>query len=269
MPLVNALLCRYAGGYHQVEDGASIAAHGRYEGFLTLGAVQSTDEVDRIAAAYFARYADPAVTTTDGVEPAGSGDAPFADWSVADYVTAPNEAGVAASLRVLSLAVTEDDEGNPIYTPELDTLGEVYEQQLQRWLASMANGTLNGSIATATPASTPIGGAGGAPPMLVLPPFAQGGESPVTLGSSGEWESDVGFRLVTVVARVRVAGTTATVVSIRRNNVEVGTVIVAAGAKRGVGSFATAFAPDSDVLSAVVTTAGTGAKGLVVMPRGV
>jgi hypothetical protein len=266
--LVNALLVRWANGYHETEDAASIAEHGRYEGFLSLGAVQSTDEVERIAAAYFARFAAPTVTTTVGVEPTGADDVPFADWSVADYVTAPNEDGDATSLRVLSLAVTEDDEGNPIYTPELDSLGELYEQQLERWLSRMANGTLGGSSASASPgAMTSTGQAIGGGARPYLPPFSQGGG--VTVGASGEWESAAGYRLVLVVARVREVGSTDTVVSIRRNDVHLGYVTIPAGEKRAQAVFAVTFDPVVDVLSAVVTEAGFGAAGLVVHPYGV
>ena len=263
MALVNALLVRYAGGYHTAEDAASIAAYGRHEGFLSLGALQSTTEVDRVCAAVFTRLANPAETITAGVEPTGVGDVPFDDFDVADWITAPSGA-----VRVESVTVTEDAEGNPIYAPELETAAQVLEQTIDRWLSRMANGALGGASASASPASpsSELTKRIAATEKPKIPPFSLSGQ--VAVDDSGEWESDVDFRLTKVVARVRAVGSGPTVVSIRKNGVEVATVTIAAGAKRGVSAaLAVDFTAETDVLSFTVTTAGALAEDLVVMPR--
>lgn len=153
MSLVNALLVRWAGGWHTVEDSASIATWGRYEGFLSLGAAQSTAEVERITTAVFARRAQPVITTKIGIEPTGDGDVPFDDWNVSGEVTAPAEGGTDEALLVASLTLAEDADGVLAFLPELNTAGELYEQTLERWLARMANGTLGGASASASPAT--------------------------------------------------------------------------------------------------------------------
>lgn len=152
MGLVNALLVRYAAGYEWVEDDDSIDTYGRREGYLTLGSIESSAEATRIARAILVDKASPATSITAGLEPASSADEPYVAFEVGDYVNAPDEFGEPTSLRVVGLTVGEDAEGNPTFTPELDSLADVREQQLNRWLKRMSNGTLGGSVESASPA---------------------------------------------------------------------------------------------------------------------
>lgn len=115
--MANALLVRWADGYMEVTDAASITAVGRHEEFLSLGNAKSTEEATRAAEAALANIVSPERITAQ-VEPAG-GDEPYADWGVGDTVTVPDSTGSPVTRRVTSITVGEDEEGEPIYVPEL------------------------------------------------------------------------------------------------------------------------------------------------------
>lgn len=177
MALVNALFVRWAGGYHVVEEPVSIAEHGRREGYLTLGSAQSIEQVERAARAFFDQWAQPAVAVTARIEPTGSGDRPFADFDLADWLSVPDEAGDPSPVRLRSLTVSEDPEGNPIFDPELGTPHQDHETRLNRWLQRMADGTVGGTALAASPLSNlassfekvdPFGdGTGGGPTTVI------------------------------------------------------------------------------------------------------
>lgn len=119
MRITNALLVRWAGGYTTVTNDDSITAYGRREDFLSAGDAQSTHEAERLALGLLARLAWPSEAITVAIEPTGTDDVPYVDFAPGDNVTAPNAAGIPQSWRVKGITVTEDDEGHPIYVPEL------------------------------------------------------------------------------------------------------------------------------------------------------
>lgn len=262
MPLANALLVRYAFGYRLVEDAASIAALGRHEAFLSLGAIQSVDEVDRVGAALLGLSAFPNIATTAGIEPTGAGDNPFADFGVGDWITAPDETGVPSSQRVLGLSVTEDAEGNPLFAPELRSLADELDERLQRWLRRMSAGTLGGSSESASPASsTPAIGPSSTPTTRELV-FYMGGT--LSASSSGRYYPQRSGRATALVASLGVAGAAPVVFELRKNGVAVATVTIPAGSNGpvAVSLGATFLGPNVDYLSCAVTSAGGGAAEL-------
>lgn len=152
MGLVNALLVRWADGYTWVEDAGSIAAHGRHESFLQAGSAYSPQEATRIGQALLNLRSQPQVAVRLSIDPVGGGDEPYVNFRVADDIVAPDEDGAPASYRVHALTVSEDDEtGFVAIVPEVNTLKDVYEQRLQRWLDRMANGSMGGTSAAAAP----------------------------------------------------------------------------------------------------------------------
>lgn len=157
MALVNAVLVRYATGYLWVEDAGSISSYGRREGFLSLGSASSSGEAQRTGEAILAQRSTPEVAVSAGMEPVG-GVAPYASFDVADHINVPDETGTPASMRVVAVTVSEDDEGNPIYVPELQTLNQELDQRLAQALKAMGNGTLGGTALSASPA--PLVGSG-------------------------------------------------------------------------------------------------------------
>lgn len=90
---------------------------------------------------------------------------------------------------------------------------------------------------------------------------------PLTPGESPTWTRREAGRLIEVHARLRVAGTTDTVIEIHKNGEEVLTVTVPAGQAMVRVPTSIFFAADMDVLHDVLTTAGTGAIDLTVMHR--
>lgn len=272
MGLANALLVRYASGYLWVEDAASIAQWERREGYVTLGQVESPAEATRIATAILADRAQPAVSISAGLEPSGAGDDPYDDFGVGEYVTAPDEDGSPASLRLVSLTVAEDEEGNPTFAPELQTLADVRDQTLQRWLKRMSNGTLGGTVQSASTA--PDVGVG---PELVdpdkrfaatakeLPPYNFRGTL-VAGGPSGRYKAPIALTLVsfacTLVAHI--SGTVT--VDFLLNGVPVHTISI-------TGSLLDFDDPVSiamgfgDGYQFQCTGAGVGATELVIQPR--
>lgn len=155
MPVVNSLLVRWFGGYIELVNPTSSAARGRKEGLLQLGNISTLDEATRIGEGFLALNADPRVATNLGVEPAGGGDEPFVDFSVGDTITAPDEDGTASEQRVVSLTVSEDDNGEVTYATELKETLLVQEEQFNRQLKLLLAGTMKGAAKNASPIMPP------------------------------------------------------------------------------------------------------------------
>lgn len=117
--VTNALLVRWTDGYIEVTDADSIAAHDRREGFLSLGNAPSVDEATRSAEATLEQLAEPEENITAGIEPAGTDDRPYTGFYVGDTITVPDHTGAPVSRRVASITVGEDEEGVPVFVPEL------------------------------------------------------------------------------------------------------------------------------------------------------
>lgn len=150
--ITNAAILRFSSGWREASDTSSITAHGRHEGFLSLGTAPSQEQGQLAAQALFAdagRPRDAIVVTHEG--PVGSGEEPYADYDVADTITAPARDGQATSQVVKAITVSEDAEGNPIFVPELQSLSDAFEGRLQRWLKRMSAGTVSGQSENASP----------------------------------------------------------------------------------------------------------------------
>lgn len=263
MAIVNALLVRYARGFRRLSWAPSVAIHGRKEGFLSLGAIDSAAEVDRIASALFATMAFPVVTSTASLEPEGEADQPYTGFEVADRVTAPDEDGTPTSFRVRSLTVTEDNEGNPVFVPELRDVTLERDDAVQRWLKRMVNGTLGGRSDSASPVVERPGPL--PPPTRELPPFSLPGL--VAISESGRFYPPRPTRVVRVGAALQIAGSGSTTVQIRKNGVAAKTLTVPAGATRATDD-STFSLSTNDYLSVAVTAVGAGASDLVVTATG-
>lgn len=148
---VNVVLVRWDGGWQEVRDEASIAAHGRHEALLSLGAIGSPDEVDRVARRQLAVFANPRMAIAADHAPHGRGDRPFFDYNVGDTITVPDYGGGTISQRVRAISGAEDDNGEITYSPELgDLILEAQERELLT-IKKMADGTLEGESPVATP----------------------------------------------------------------------------------------------------------------------
>lgn len=154
MSVATVLLVRFQGGYLEVPDVAAVTAWGRKEGFLQLGSVFEENEATRIAQAVLSFQNAPRVATTLGVEPTGTGDAPYVDYVVGDTITAPEADGTSTEQRVVSLTVVEDDNGEVSFANELKATFLVQEEAFDRQLKKQLDGSMSGQSVSSNPIPT-------------------------------------------------------------------------------------------------------------------
>lgn len=148
----------------------------------------------------------------------------------------------------------------------MDAIVDV-QQRLATHARRMAPGSLSGRSEVSSPVRR---GPGVLTPVhrssLEIPPFSPIAEA-VAVAASRKWFGRVPFQLVEVLASLLVAGTTTTTIEVRKNGVAVATLLLLSGE---VGPKTVEFVADfltTDALTVAVTTAGTGASGLLVEPR--
>lgn len=143
--LANALLIRWNGGWAERVDATSVSAHGRREAVLALGAVQSIEEVYRIADQQLAVYANTRTQIAADLIPVDDTDTPYLAFSVGDTITVPDVDGTPISERVVAITVTEDEDGNVSYAPELHDLILEDGERLAERIRKLATGTSGGA----------------------------------------------------------------------------------------------------------------------------
>lgn len=150
---INVLLCRWADGWREVVNQASIDKFGRREAMLGLGGLQSPAEVDRVAGMQLAIFGDSRTAIAADLMWADTTDRPYRAFGVSDTITVPAYGGGMISQRVRAMTGSEDDNGEVTYSPELgDLILEEQERTLQA-IKKMADGTLEGESPVAMPAS--------------------------------------------------------------------------------------------------------------------
>ena len=96
---------------------SAAAAWGRRAIGLSLGSAPSRDALDRQADAYFDDVSEPLEAITDmQLEEVSS--IPLADFDVGDVITATASDGSTAQVRTHGIRCSEDNAGNPIWTPD-------------------------------------------------------------------------------------------------------------------------------------------------------
>lgn len=172
--MINAVLVRWAGGWHEVVDAASVTAYGRQGGLLSLGAVQSIQEVERIAVAQLEAYANPRASITLDMVPLNVTDRPYPGFLVGDTITVPDRDGTPVQERVIALTVSQDENAQVSYAPELGFPELAQSDRHEQALKKMSEGTLRGESKVAQPVAAPPA----APPQTLpaqaasLPPTA-------------------------------------------------------------------------------------------------
>jgi len=139
--LANVLLVRWLGGWSEAFHTASIVANGRREATLSLGAVQSYEEAQRIATEQLNINASTRSQITADIEPVGNADTPYLAFTVGDTITVPNEAGTPTAERVMAITVAEDDNGQVTYAPELNDLILEAQERLTDRIRKLSTGT--------------------------------------------------------------------------------------------------------------------------------
>lgn len=107
------------GRWIEATDSVAATGWGRHELGLDLGSAPSETAADRMTFAFFEDHANPVDVISDLQVEEVSGAVPYVDWDVGDTVSAPDSSGAAADYRCVSLAVSEDDAGQPKFKPEL------------------------------------------------------------------------------------------------------------------------------------------------------
>lgn len=125
---VTAVLGRY--GDHWLEQTAGSGR--RRESYMEMRDAASTAQAQRIVDAAMASRVDPVIATTAAFEPL-SGVVPIADFEVGDTVTVPNAALGSATLRVVSLSVSETDTDYD-FAVELGSLDRSRDDRMQQQL---------------------------------------------------------------------------------------------------------------------------------------
>ena len=128
----NDFLLQYEGGWTSWRDRKSTRTYGDREAYISLGNIKQAKEAQNLmrrvaqgisSAIQRAGTSDLRTIkedTPDGGLIAVSGRRPFLDFGVGDVVQAPNSQGTMVPHRVLSLSLTEDDDGNLTFDPELE-----------------------------------------------------------------------------------------------------------------------------------------------------
>lgn len=266
MALINAFLVRWADGFHEVEHAGSITEHGRKEGFLSLGDVQSTAEVEAICNALFESMAEPQVATTMAIDPTGVDDVPYTHFRKGDSINAPAFEGGVSSQRVRALTTSEGENGQVIFVPELRSVVQEEAERIQRWLKRLANGALGGT----TNAPSPTTGGGGADgfmaiPQVELPPFSYPG--PVAADISGAYRPPKGTKLIRMSLSLRVTGSSTTTVRLLVNGAQEHSMSLAAGVGYAYESLEVEVTAGS-AIQVQTTAAGAAAEDLVVQLLG-
>lgn len=113
-------LVRSAGGWTTATDTAGVDAYGRRESFLEFGNTRSEATASTAAARILRRTAKVNVSTPSVSFDISSDAQPFIDFAVGDVITVPSSTGGVTTGRVLSLGLTEADDGTVKGSAELE-----------------------------------------------------------------------------------------------------------------------------------------------------
>lgn len=153
--ITTALLVRWTNGWHDVTSAAGVAAHGRKEAALGLGASQDINEVNTVANQQLAIFADPRTEIATDLWPRDAADTPYVAFTTADRVMVPDLPGQPPSREVVqAITVTQDEDGNVTYAAELRDVLLDERERFAETLTKMANGTLGGDSRVAQPVSS-------------------------------------------------------------------------------------------------------------------
>lgn len=131
------LLVRWNGGWHEVVDLDAETAYGRSEGFLSLGAVQSVGEAERLANAeltgQFGRIREQYSAEH---APVDLDEIPYVAYGPADRISAPAWDDTPTTVQVQEMTIAEDENGELTFRPTLgDRILGIDEVQRELLLA--------------------------------------------------------------------------------------------------------------------------------------
>lgn len=127
------------------------------EALLTLGASQDLDGMLMLARGQLAIYANPRTEIGADLAPVEENDTPYLGFRVGDKVTVPDINGTPVVERVMAITVTENEDGEPSYAPELKDILLTDQERWQANLDKMAAGTVSGQSKVANPTTNYAG----------------------------------------------------------------------------------------------------------------
>jgi len=249
---VNGLLIRWSQGYSAEFDSQSEGDLGRVVwSLLDVPQVRSYDEVERIVAAEFDRYAQEQMAFSITVDPR-NGPVPYDDYDIGDTVLVPNIQAGTTTVRVTGMTVTWDEEGNAFYAPEVGEQIDDEVTRIKRAVSRAMPGSLGGRSELAQPiiARRDVGVRSKRKDRTVAE-FSNPGA--LTLVESGDHEFQHRELIVEIVAQAKVAGGSPSTFQFKHNgsNVSGGVITISAGATEAT-------------LTGVYREVDTGDKGSVI-----
>jgi hypothetical protein len=171
--IANRLLVRWSFGWYEVTDTTGytaemfanpgtvdagildlslwIDAPVVQEATLSLGSSQERDGMLMLARGQLSIFANPRTEIGADLAPVDETDTPYLSFRVGDKVTVPDIDGTPTVERVMALTVTESEDGEPSYAPELKDIILTDQERWQANLDKMANGTVSGQSKVASP----------------------------------------------------------------------------------------------------------------------
>lgn len=169
----------------------SFTKYGRVEGTLSTGLSGAVS--GDVANTVFDLRALPTMASTYEIIDV-DGARPFVDFGVGDWVLAPNAADVLTPTRILSLAVTEDVKtGTPRYATEFGTIFEDRTTRHERWLKTLSNQSLGGTVANASGGMGSSASGSSAQTPLTGPMGLQGLPGPAGVVWRGPWSAAITY----------------------------------------------------------------------------
>lgn len=117
----NSLLVQWEQGYVVVSDATEIAAYGSKVEDIYSTAAASEDDATRLGRIELdRRIASGFAAIMMEIEPRDASECPYDGFTLGDFVTIPGLGGGTEDVKVLSISVETDDEGNAQWTLELN-----------------------------------------------------------------------------------------------------------------------------------------------------
>ncbi|HTM85352.1 MAG TPA: hypothetical protein VL179_10725 [Mycobacterium sp.] len=251
---------KYDGGWREVVHPSAVTI-GRREELLTLGGVSDPERVDAIAMSLLNVTHRTRTTVAAGVHPTGT-DRPYVDYLVGDSVLIG-----AVRQRVTSITVSEDEDGQVQYVPELVDPLTLEEERIQRVIKRMADGTAGGRSESARPAVLPVAPtAGGGPAEAVV--FSYPGLL-VEGARSSPYSPPYPLLLTHAVLSLGIAGLADSTIDVLVNGTTIVSATIPAGSTHTVVPITLAdyYVRPGDVVMVSTAVAGASAEGISVQLR--
>jgi hypothetical protein len=267
MPVINALLVRWEGGW--VDMPYAEATGRRREATLSIGNIKAPFQAISVARDTLNQMNSNSERVIAGIHPIDENQTPYVQWRPTPnvHLSFPNWDGTSTPQKLVAITVSQDDESAVImYAPELKDAFTDYAERIQRWLKRMSNGAVGGSSRIASPERPII-----QPHPRTNKPTAT--FSQATADSSGILQQIVAGDSPVLPAESRgelrewyitvtTAGSTPTRAQLLRNGAVLADVTIPAGeTEASVVVSDILITPNLDRLQARIVTAGVGATG--------